>query len=132
DVLAVWRALQTSDERVGSIAVAGDSAGGTLAIALLLALRDSDEAQPSCAVLLSPWVDMTERGGSMRENARYDWAEPEDFDQWVQAYARDADPTQPALSPLNADLRGLPPMLIEVGTAEMLLDQVRAFAARAR
>lgn len=132
DVLAVWRALSASGEVVGPVALAGDSAGGTLSIALLAALRDAGEPMPSCAVLLSPWVDMKARDGSMRAHARYDWAEPEDFDEWMRLYAGKADPSLPALSPLHANLAGLPPLLIEVGTAEMLLDQVRAFAAKAR
>jgi acetyl esterase/lipase len=99
---------------------------------LLVSLRDAGEPLPSRAALLSPWTDLLDRSGSLQENARRDWAAPEDFDLWARQYVGREDPKNPLISPAYADLRGLPPLRLEVGTAEMLLDQVRAFAARAR
>jgi acetyl esterase/lipase len=132
DARAVYRALLTEGVRPEDLIVAGDSAGGTLTIVLLVSLRDAGEPLPSRAALLSPWTDLLDRSGSLQENARRDWAAPEDFDLWARQYVGAKDPKNPLISPAFADLRGLPPLRLEVGTAEMLLDQVRAFAARAR
>lgn len=132
DARAVYRALLADGVRPADLIVAGDSAGGTLTVVLLVSLRDAGEPLPSRAALLSPWTDLPDRSGSLQENARRDWAAPEDFDRWVRQYVGQGDPKNPLISPAYADLRGLPPLRLEVGTAEMLLDQVRAFAARAR
>jgi len=132
DCRAVYRALLAEGIAPGDLVVAGDSAGGNLTITLALALRDANEPLPAALAALSPWTDLPERGGSLAENTRYDWAAPDDFTHWMKNYVGDADPKNPLISPAYADLRGLPPMRVEVGTAEMLLDQVRAFVARAR
>jgi acetyl esterase/lipase len=116
---------------VGSsrVVLAGDSAGGGLSVAAMVANKD---VLPAGAALLCPWVDLAARGGSLEENARYDWAEPEYFQRWATEYLRGEDERDPRASPIYADLRGLPPLLIQVGGAEMLRDQAVAFAARAR
>lgn len=120
--------------RVGPkrVAVGGDSAGGGLSLALMLRLRDEGAPLPACGALLCPWVDHTARGGSLVDNCRFDWAEPEEIPDWTKAYAGAADPAGPLISPGLARLEGLPPLLVHVGTAEALLDQVRAFCARAK
>ncbi len=132
DSRAVYRALLAEGVRPADLIVAGDSAGGTLTAVLLVSLRDAGEPLPSRAILLSPWTDLPDRSGSLQENASRDWAAPEDFDRWVTQYVGKEDPKNPLISPAYADLRGLPPLRLEVGTAEMLLDQVRAFATRLR
>ncbi|HEX6277099.1 MAG TPA: alpha/beta hydrolase [Polyangiaceae bacterium] len=128
DVLAVYRALLESGTRPSDVVVAGDSAGGNLALALLLTLRDRGEALPARAVLLSPCVDLTDRSGSIRDNEPFDWASPWMFDRWQREYLSGKDPGAPLASPARAELRGLPPLLLQIGTAEMLYDQVTSFA----
>jgi monoterpene epsilon-lactone hydrolase len=129
DALVAYRTLRASGHE--RIVIAGDSAGGNLAAVTALALRDEGDP-PAGVVLLSPWVDLTSHGGSLLTNSAYDWAEPGDFDAWSRCYLGGHDPGDPRASPLRADLAGLPPLFIVVGTAEMLLDQVRAFADKAR
>jgi len=132
DVVSAYQQLVDHGIAPGQIVLVGDSAGGNLALALLLRLRAAGRPLPAAAVLLSPWVDLTAAGGSMFEYATFDWAEPENFSAWAAHYAPREDLRQPLISPRFADLRGLPPLRVEVGTAEMLLDQVRAFVAQAR
>lgn len=127
DVLATWRWLHT-DQGLGtaSMAVAGDSAGAGLAVALLVALRDAREQDPGAAVLLSPWVDLTGSGVSMTERAAQDPIfTPDMLRQLAAAYLAGADPQSPFASPLFASLAGLPPLLVQVGTAELLLSDWR-------
>ena len=114
------------------VVVAGDSAGGGLTLALLQRVRDAKEKLPAAAILLSPWIDLSARGGTLVSHARFDWAKPEDFDFWAEQYLCGANARDPLGSPLYADLRGLPFLLVEVGGAEMLLDQVADFVARAQ
>jgi epsilon-lactone hydrolase len=123
DVLAAWRWLRT-DEGVsaGSMAVAGDSAGGGLSVALLVATRDAGEALPAAAVLMSPTVDLTSSGASMTERADQDpISTPAMLRQFASDYLAGADPRAPLASPLFASLSGLPPLLVQVGTADVLL-----------
>lgn len=129
DALAAYRALRSQGfER---IVLAGDSAGGNLAAAATIALRDAGDP-PRAAVLLSPWIDLGARGGSLETNAAFDWAESIDFVRWAECYLAGASADDPRASPIRAGLAGLPPLFVTVGTAEMLLDQVRAFVDRAR
>src|SRR5690606_2652253 len=112
--------------------IAGDSAGGGLTLATLVALRDAGDPMPAAGVCLSPWADLTQSGATMEEKADVDpMVHAQDLDRWTKAYAGGADPASPSISPLFADLSGLPPLLIEVGTAEVLLDDARRVAARA-
>src|SRR3984885_15217136 len=133
DVLAAWRWLRTSqDLSATSIAVTGGSAGGGLAVALLVALRDAGEAVPAAAALMSPTVDLTSSGASMTERADQDpISTPALLRQLAAGYLAGADPTTPLASPLFASLAGLPPLLIPVGTADLLLSDAERLAARA-
>jgi epsilon-lactone hydrolase len=133
DVLAAWRWLR-SGQALGarSIAVAGDSAGGGLAVALLVATRDAGEALPAAAVLMSPTVDLTSSGASMTERADQDpISTPAMLRQFAADYLAGADPKTPLASPLFAQLAGLPPVLVQVGTADLLLSDSERLAAAA-
>lgn len=132
DCKAVYEALVADGIRPQDLIVAGDSAGGNLAVTVPLALRDAKIPLPAAIAALSPWVDLGRRGGTMDAHEKYDWAVPADFDVWTTSYLDKHDPKDPLVSPIYADLHGLPPMRIDIGTAEMLLDQVRDFAAHAK
>ncbi|NEN04595.1 alpha/beta hydrolase [Diaminobutyricibacter tongyongensis] len=130
DVLVVWRWLY-SDQRVSSrsLAVAGDSAGGGLAVALLVATRDAGEELPAAAVLMSPTVDLTSSGRSMTERVDQDpISTPSLLRGLADDYLAGADPRTPLASPLFAGLAGLPPMLVQVGTADLLLSDAERLA----
>ncbi len=133
DVLAAWRWLRTGqDLSARSIAVAGGSAGGGLAVALLVALRDAGEALPAAAALMSPTVDLTSSGASMTECAEQDpVSTPAMLRQFASGYLAGADPKTPLASPLFASLSGLPPLLVEVGTADLLLSDSERLATAA-
>lgn len=120
------------DLGAGQLAIAGDSAGGGLTMATLLALRDRGLALPAAAVCISPWVDLV--------NADHSASPQLDIDPIINVaglvrmrdfYAGDTDPDHPLVSPVEADLAGLPPLLIQVGEAEVLLDEAVRLAARA-
>jgi monoterpene epsilon-lactone hydrolase len=133
DVLAVWRWLRTergiSDD---SLAVAGDSAGGGLAVALLVATRNDGGARPAAAVLMSPTVDLTSSGASMTERVGQDpISTPGLLHQLASDYLAGADPESPLASPLFTSLAGLPPLLVLVGTADLLLSDSERLAAAA-
>ncbi len=114
------------------IALGGDSAGGGLALALLTFLRDANEPMPGCAWLLSPWVDLAMSGASLATKAPVDPLIQKPYlEELASAYLAGHDPADPLVSPLRADLAGLPPMLVQVGSAETLLDDATRFAARA-
>jgi monooxygenase len=131
DVQAVWRALRVTHP--GRIAVAGDSAGGNLALGLLLALRDAGEALPEAAALFSPATDLSGGSASLKSNAERDAMFPgAQLEHLARAYLGDADPTQPLASPLLGDLRGLPPLLLQVGEDEALRDDTLRLAQKAR
>ena len=133
DVLAAWRWLRTGQHlSARSIAVAGDSAGGGLAVALLVATRDAGRALPAAAVLMSPTVDLTSSGASMTERAEQDpISTPAMLRQFAADYLAGADPKTSLASPLFASLAGLPPLLIQAGTADLLLSDSERLAAAA-
>ncbi len=133
DVLAAWRWLRTDqDLSARSIAVAGDSAGGGLAVALLVATRDAGEASPAAAVLMSPTVDLTSSGASMTERADQDpISTPAMLRQLAADYLAGAHPKTPLASPLFASLSGLPPLLVQAGTADLLLSDSERLATAA-
>ena len=133
DVLAAWRWLRVGKGlSARSLAVAGDSAGGGLATALLVAARDAGQALPAAAVLMSPTVDLTSSGASMTERADQDpVSTPAMLRQFAAGYLAGADPKTPLASPLFAALAGLPPLLIQVGTADLLLSDSERLAAAA-
>jgi epsilon-lactone hydrolase len=133
DVLTAWRWLRTDQGlNARSMAVAGDSAGGGLAVALLVATRDAGEALPAAAALMSPTVDLTSSGASMTERVEHDpFSTPALLRQLAADYLAGADPKTPLASPLFASLAGLPPLLVEVGTADLLLSDSERLAAAA-
>lgn len=133
DALAVYRALRATLDPTTPLLLAGDSAGGGLALALLLALRDGGDAIPAAAALLSPLTDLVSEGGSKVANAEICAFFDERTLDWVRAwYLQGHDAADPLVSPLCADLRGLPPLLIHVGRDEVLRDDATLFAQKAR
>jgi epsilon-lactone hydrolase len=133
DVLAVWQWLRTDQQvSASSIAVAGDSAGGGLTVALLVATRDAGDVLPAAAVLMSPTVDLTSSGASMTDRADQDpISTPALLRQLASDYLAGADPKTPLASPLFASLSGLPPLLVQVGTADLLLSDSERLAEAA-
>jgi len=127
DAMAVYRVLVAD----GRLALAGDSAGGGLAVATLVRARDEGAPMAACAALISPWVDLAARGGTLETNEECDFFSPALVACWAETYLGGASATAPLASPAHARLEGLPPLLVQVGGAEMILEQVRAFAARA-
>ncbi len=129
---AYWWLLNEQGLSPGQITVAGDSAGGGLTVALLLALRDAGVPLPAGAVCLSPWFDLTLCGATLAINEPTDYLNFDVLHASAQMYADGRDLRHPLISPIYADLAGLPPLLIQAGSAEMLLDDSRRFATRAR
>ncbi len=132
DAVAVYRALLSSGVPAHRIALIGESAGAGLAAAALVALRQAQLPQPAAAVLLSPWVDLTLSGGSATTKAAVDPA----LTRTALAtraidYASGRDLADPLISPVFADLTGWPPLLIQAGGNEILLDDATRLAARA-
>ena len=133
DVMNAWRFLQSQGIPAARIAIGGDSAGAGLAIALISRLRDANEELPACAWLVSPWTDLTMSGSTF---ASKDAVDPiihkEYLNELADAYLPAAmDRKDPRISPLYADLRSFPPILIQVGSAETLLDDATRFASAA-
>ncbi len=132
DVLAVYRALRAATS-AGRLVVAGDSAGGNLALGLLQTLRDAGEALPDAAALFSPALDMTGASPSATLNAGRDaMFDPAQLLHLSAAYLADADPAQPLASPLLGSMAGLPPLLLHVGESEVLRDDSVRLAQKAR
>ena len=133
DATTAYRWLLSTGVDPARIVIAGDSAGGGLTVATLVSLRDAGDPLPAAAVCLSPWVDMEGTGDSMTTQAEADpMINREDVLEGARAYLNGAGPRTPLASPIHADLSGLPPLLIHVGTAEVLLDDSTRLAARAR
>jgi epsilon-lactone hydrolase len=132
DVVAVYRRLVSDGgQQPDDLVLAGDSAGGGLATALLLRLRDEGDPLPSGAVLLSPWLDLTLTADAITTVAGDDpMLTAGALARSAAAYA-DVDLRNPLVSPVYADPTGLPPLLVLVGTAEILVDDSRSFAERA-
>jgi len=131
DAVATYRWLLSTGIKPEHIVIAGDSAGGGLAITTLLALRDAGELLPAAAVCLSPWIDLEAQGESMMTNAETDPIITMEFIQFLtQHYLRTRDLRNPLAAPLYADLTGLPPLLIQTGGAETLLDDAIRIAKR--
>lgn len=123
DATSAYRWLLDSGIAPGSIALAGDSAGGGLALAVLLRLRDRQLPLPGCAVLLSPWTDLTGSGASVRESdGRCAMFRPENIPAFAACYAPPSAWRDPYVSPLFGPLDGLPPIHIQVGASELLRD----------
>lgn len=123
DAVAAYRALLDQGIAAERIAIAGDSAGGGLTLAALVKLREAGLPLPACGLLLSPWADLACEGASITEKAAEDPSLNEAPLRITAAhYLNGADPRTPLASPIHADLRGLPPLFIQVGSAEILLD----------
>lgn len=133
DSVAAYRALIELGFAPDRVAIAGDSAGGGLTVASLIALRDAGDPLPSAAVCLSPWVDLTLTGGSIESRAAADpWVDRAGLAHMARHYLAGADPTHPLASPILADLSRLPPLLVHVGAAEVLHDDAARLAERAQ
>jgi monoterpene epsilon-lactone hydrolase len=132
DAVAAYRALLHSGMSASRIAIAGESAGGGLAAATLVALKSAGSPQPSSAVLMSPWADLTLSGRSITEKAAVDPAlTPQGLQRRAAEYAGARDPANGLISPIFADLTGLPPLLVQAGSHEILLNDATRLAARA-
>ena len=133
DAVAVYRGLLDGGVPANRLIVTGDSAGGGLALAMLVALRDAGTPLPAAAALFSPWTDLAGTGASLKTNNRRDAMFRGDMiAQGAQPYLAGQDPRNPLASPLYADLQGLPPLLFHVGSYEVLLDDSLRMAARAQ
>jgi len=133
DAVAAVRYAYASGLEPARVAVGGDSAGGGLSVAALLALRDLRLPLPAAGVCISPWTDLSASGESVRTRAELDpLLDAEDLSRLADAYLGGRDARTPLASPLFADLRGLPPLLVHVGTAEILLDDATRLAESAR
>jgi acetyl esterase/lipase len=132
DSTAAYRWLLRQGMEPHRVVIAGDSAGGGLAIATLVALRDAGDPLPAAGVCLSPWVDLEGLGESMTTKVDLDpLIERENLVKMGRLYLGEFDPRTPLAAPLYADLGGLPPLLIQVGTAEALLDDATRVAEKA-
>ena len=133
DAMAAYRWLLAQGIPPARIAFAGDSAGGGLAVATLVRLRAEDAPLPAAAYLISPWVDLTGDGGAWEINKDLDpLLNRAQLAKMALGYLAGRDPRTPLASPLHADLTGLPPLFVHVGTREVLLDNATGLAARAR
>lgn len=133
DAVAGYKWLLAQGAKPGRIAVAGDSAGGGLTAATLVAIRDAKLPTPAAGALLSPWVDLEGIGESMTTRAKIDpVVQKEGLVGMAAAYLQGQDARTPLAAPLYADLKGLPPLLIQVGDAETLLDDSKRLEARAK
>jgi epsilon-lactone hydrolase len=134
DALNAYRWLLQEGTDPQRLIFAGDSAGGNLTLALLLAARDSKLPLPALAIALSPATDfeanLTDAGRTGKEN--FDWIDKRMLEVWADWFCVSAERRNPLISPLYADLRGLPPIYIQAGRAEILYPSIQAFADRAR
>lgn len=131
DAMTAWGHLESLGIAPGDIVLAGDSAGGNLALVLCLKLREAGRGLPGALLLMSPWTDMTASGESLRGRAGIDPVlTPEYMYAVREAYAGGLDPSDCLLSPLFADFAGFPPALIQVGTHEILYSDAERLAER--
>ncbi|MBS0275001.1 MAG: alpha/beta hydrolase [Proteobacteria bacterium] len=132
DAVAAYKGLLDSGIAADKIAIGGDSAGGGLTLAALLALRDKSLPPPACAVAISPWADLSQGGEAYRTRAKRDpMITKAGLDGMAAAYLGKAGAKTPLASPAFADFKGLPPLLIQVGTEEALHSDAEAVKARA-
>jgi monoterpene epsilon-lactone hydrolase len=131
DAAKAWRWLLQQGFATNRLAIAGDSAGGGLTLATLVNLRDQKLGLPACAVVISPWVDLEGVGTSITARAAQDPMVQKDGLLWMAGlYLNGKDAKTPLAAPLHADLKGLPPILVQVGTAETLLDDATRIAEK--
>lgn len=132
DACAAYKDLLAQGIAPSQIALVGESAGGGLAVATLLTLRDAGVPLPSCAYVMSPYVDLTLSGATLIEKSALDpLLTPEGLRARVADYVGGADAADPLISPIFGDLNGLPPLLIQAGSHEVLLSDAVRLAGRA-
>ncbi|MDV2480701.1 alpha/beta hydrolase [Methanoculleus sp. Wushi-C6] len=132
DCLAAYRHLLMDGYAPERVVPVGLSAGGTLALSMLLSAGSQGLPMPAAGVLLSPPVEMLFLGDSVLLNRRTDWLAPQDLAEMREDYLLGADPADPLASPLYADLSGLPPLMVQAGGGEVLIDGICAFVSTAR
>ena len=132
DIVAVYAALAEQGTEAEDVVFNGDSAGGGHALAALLKLRELGAPMPRGAVLLSPWADLTLSGASYTEKAHHPNASRAELERGARAYAPVERHREPLISPLFADLSGLPPLLIQAGELEVFVDDAVGLAQRAQ
>jgi acetyl esterase/lipase len=133
DVLKVYRWLLANGHPPAEIIIAGDSAGGGLALAAALTLRDQCESLPAGVICLSPWTDLTLNGQSHIAKAKSEAVlNTEVLREWALSYTSADNLRNPLVSPVNADFQGFPPLFIQVGSEEILLDDAILLAEKAR
>ena len=133
DAVAGYRGLLASGQDPAALVVAGDSAGGGLTLGTLISARDQGLPLPAAAVLISPWVDLAGTGATLESLAARDpIVQKAGLSDMARYYLGERDPRLPLASPLYADLGGLPPLLIQVGSDEVLLDDARRLHQRAQ
>ena len=130
DAVEVFCWLLDNGYDAGDIIVAGDSAGGGLSVSMMLALRDRELPLPAAAFLLSPWLDLSASGESMQTREDHDpWFSPTDIPIVARYYCREDQIRDPLVSPVYADMRGIPPTHIQVGDDEILLSDATRLAS---
>lgn len=133
DALAVYKELLESGYNAADIVISGDSAGGGLSVATMLQLRHEGLPLPGAAILLSPFLDMSASGETMKTRADRDpWFRPDEIEVVVRYYCPNEDVRNPLLSPVFANVAGLPPTMIQVGDDEILLSDSTRFADKLR
>lgn len=135
DARAALRWMLDSGVDPTRLVIGGESAGGGLTMSTLLATRDAREALPAGAFVLSPWVDLEASSPSITRNARYDYIDRSALVACARNFVGSSDPRalrDPLASPIHADFRGLPPLLVQAGGAEAILDDAHGLAIRAR
>ncbi len=133
DAQKVYRWLLAEGYKPENVVISGDSAGGGLGVATVLALRDAKAPLPAAVVALSPWVDLTFSGQSHISKAQAEiLLSAEYLTEWRVFYAGAESLSNPLISPVYADFHGFPPLLIQVGSEEVLLDDARMLAEKAR
>lgn len=133
DSVAVYRTLRAEQSGAGRILMAGDSAGGNLAIVTALKLRDLGEPLPAGIIAFSPWLDMEHLGETLETKISTDSLVNRAMLEGLAAtYLADASPTDPLANPLKADLNGLPPIYLNAGSSEALLSDTTRFAEAAK
>ena len=133
DALTTYHWLLDHEFSASRLVIAGDSAGGGLGLSALVKLRDTGSELPAGAVMISPWIDLSLNGASIQQNARLDpILKPSILAACARDYAGENTLTSPLISPLYADLHGLPALMIQVGTDEILFDDAIRIADRAR
>ena len=132
DALAAYRWLLQRGTDPARLALVGDSAGGNLVLCLLRRLGQLGLPMPAAGVCLSPWTDLANGGESMSANESFDLIDRGMLARWAAWYVRGRDPKDPDISPLYADFNGFPPIYLQAGGAEIMIDMIRAYAQKGR